>query len=111
MKKEYLNQKVEVRFTPSDRQRLKALSKLANMSVSRYIRAACFNKKVEPLFTDEERAFFRNLSNIGNNLNQIAKTLNAQVKDSAIEFRLKNSLDHLDHYIYKLLIENDSKDH
>jgi len=111
MKKEYLNKKVEVRFTPADLEKLKDLSKSANMSISRYIRTACFNKKVEALFTNEERAFFRNLSNIGNNINQISKALNSQIKDSTIEFRLKNSLDHLDYYIRKLLIENDSKDH
>lgn len=110
MKKENLNKKVEVRFSPSDFQRLKSLSKSANMSMSRYIRTACFNKKVESKFTNEERAFFRNLSMIGNNLNQIAKSINSQIKDNTIEFRLTNSLDHLDFFINKLL-KDDSQDH
>jgi predicted DNA binding CopG/RHH family protein len=110
MKKENLNKKVEVRFTSSDLQRLKGLSKSANMSVSRYIRTACFNKKVEAKFTNEERSFFRNLAMIGNNLNQIAKTINSQIKDNTIEFRLTNSLDHLDFFINKLL-KDDSQNY
>ena len=110
MKKEYLNKIVEVRFSPSVFQRLNSLSISANMSVSRYIRTACFNRKVEAKFTDEERSFFRNLSMIGNNLNQIAKTINSQIKDNTIEFRLINSLDHLDFFINKLL-KDDSQDH
>lgn len=109
MKKENLNRKVEILFTESDFLRLKALASLANMTISRYVRTACFNKKVEAKFTDQERAFFRNLSQIGNNLNQIARTLNSQIQDSTIEFRLTNSLDHLDFFINKLL-QNDRED-
>jgi hypothetical protein len=107
MTKENLNRKVEVRFSLSDFQRLKSLSKLANMSISRYVRTACFNKKIDAKFTQEERVFITRIFNIGNNLNQIARAINAQQKNDELLLRLRITLDHLDNFIDKML-RNDS---
>lgn len=107
MTKENLNRKVEVRFSLSDFQRLKSLSKQVNMSISRYVRTACFNKKIEAKFTQEERVFITRIFNIGNNLNQIARAMNAQKRDEDLLLRLQITLDHLDDFIYKML-KNDS---
>lgn len=41
--------------------------------------------------------------NIGNNLNQIAKALNAQQKNDELLLRLRVTLDHLDNFIDKML--------
>lgn len=107
MTKENLNRKVEVRFSLSDFQRLKSLSKQANMCISRYVRTACFNKKIEAKFTQEERVFITRIFNIGNNLNQISRAMNAQKRDEDLLLRLQITLDHLDDFIHKML-KNDS---
>lgn len=103
MKREKINRKVEVLFTQSDFNRLIELTKLANMSMSRYIRTSCFNKKIEAKFTQEERLFMTRIFNIGNNLNQIARAMNAQQKNEELLLRLRISLDHLDNFIHKML--------
>jgi len=109
MKREKIDRKVEVLFTQSDFDRLVGLAKVANMNLSRYIRSACFNKKIEAKFTQEERLFMTRIFNIGNNLNQIAKALNTHQKDDNLMLRLQITLDHLDDFIHKML-KNDSKD-
>lgn len=107
MERERIDRKVEVLFTKSDFNRLTQLANLANMSISRYVRTACFNKKIYAKFTQEERVFMTRIFNIGNNLNQIAKALNAQQKNEELLLRLRISLDHLDNFIDKML-RNDS---
>ncbi len=103
MKKEILNKKLVIRLSPNDFNKLKSISKQCNMTVSRYVRKACFTKEIKPNFTEEERQFMSRIYNLGNNLNQIAKALNTQSKDPTIISRLENTLDHLDQYILKVL--------
>lgn len=103
MKKEILNKKLVIRLSPNDFNKLKSISEQCNMTVSRYVRKACFTKEIKPNFTEEERQFMSRIYNLGNNLNQIAKALHTQSKDPTIISRLENTLDHLDQYILKVL--------
>ena len=103
MKKEILNKKLVIRISPNDFNKLKSISEQCNMTVSRYVRKACFTKVIKPNFTEEERQFMSRIYNLGNNINQIAKALNTQSKDPTIVSRLENTLDHLDQYIIKFL--------
>lgn len=108
MKKEILKKKLVIRLSETDFDKLKSISNQCNMTLSRYVRTACFKKEIKPNFSDEERQFMSRLYNLANNMNQAAKALHMQSKEPNLIVRLENTLDHIDHYIHKVL-NHDSK--
>lgn len=69
--------RIEVRVSPDEKQLLKDLSSELGMSTSNYlIHSAFLNKKLDKNEKQELRDILIDVRRIGNNLNQIARSLN-----------------------------------
>ncbi len=62
-----------VRLTPSERMLIGERSKKAGVKPSEWFRRSAKSAKVYPRFTAEEAGWFRALSGLANNLNQLTK--------------------------------------
>ena len=96
---------ISLRLDEIEYNRIIKLADLANMSVSNYLRTAALSKEVKPRFSSHEKAYFQNLSAIGNNINQLSKYYNSKngKVDDITHQKLMNTLDHLDNLVNKLL--------
>jgi len=96
---------ISLRLDEIEYNRIIKLATIANMSVSNYLRKAALSKEIKPRFSVHEKAYFQNLSAIGNNINQLSKYYNAKngIVDDLTHQRLLNTLDHLDSLVNKLL--------
>ncbi|MFD1165231.1 plasmid mobilization relaxosome protein MobC [Sphingobacterium daejeonense] len=96
---------ISLRLDEIEYKRIIKFADLANMSVSSYLRTAALSKEVKPRFSSVEKAYFQNLSAIGNNINQLTKYYNAKngAVDNLTHQKLINTLDHLDNLVSKLL--------
>lgn len=71
---------VPVRLSPEERDRLARLAKEHHVSLSDYIRRLALNRQMPPAAQPEiNRETYRELSRIGNNLNQLTRALNSGV--------------------------------
>lgn len=96
---------ISLRLDEIEYKRIIKLATIANMSVSNYLRKAALSKEIKPRFSAHEKAYFQNLSAIGNNINQLSKYYNAKngIVDDLTHQKLLNTLDHLDSLVNKLL--------
>jgi len=99
------NKHVSLRLDEMEYIRIIKLANMANMSVSSFLRIAALSKEIKPRFTVDEKAYFQNLSAIGNNINQLSKYYNTKngTVDDLTHQKLMNTLDHLDNLVNKLL--------
>lgn len=65
-----------VHMTVSDRLIIERKARLFNLSISEYLLKAGLSKCVKARLTEEEVLLFRQLTAMGNNLNQIARRVN-----------------------------------
>jgi hypothetical protein len=106
MKIKFMKDKhISLRLDKMEYIRIIKLANMANMSVSCFLRIAALSKEIKPRFTVDEKAYFQNLSAIGNNINQLSKHYNSKNGrvDNITHQKLMNSLDHLDRLVNKLL--------
>ncbi len=96
---------ISLRLDEIEYNRITKLADLANMSISNYLRTAALSKEVKPRFSPHEKAYFQNLSAIGNNINQLSRYYNSKngKVDDLTHQKLMNTLDHLDNLVNKLL--------
>ena len=101
---EKLEHRISVRFSKSDQVKLKLKAKKANMKTSDYIRQAAINGTIKRPPSPEEVKFYRDLSGMANNLNQLTKEAHQQ-KLSAIAPLILTELNK----IHKILSDLDNK--
>lgn len=99
---------VKIRLTEREDEQIKNKASKANMTVARYMRESAMKKNI-PAFEKKETllALHRELSQVGNNLNQTAKQLNMYYAFD--EFELKRRLGLLDNVLTKILDEVQSE--
>lgn len=76
MESEKLKYRVVTRFKTGDYFELKAKARTANMRLSSYLKLCATQSVITPRLSPEEMGYIRNICNMGNNLNQIAKRAN-----------------------------------
>lgn len=80
---EKLKYRVSVKLCTQDFYNLKAHAKAARMSVAELARLAIVGCKITPRISPEQAGWFRQLSGMANNLNQIARRANTAGYDNA----------------------------
>lgn len=87
-------QQLSIRFSPDEYRRMQSKAAAADMTVTEYCRSAALDKRLtSSAVATPDFATRQSLQRIGNNLNQIAKRLNAQPHSSApleLEGALRN---------------------
>lgn len=73
----FRNQSVLVRLTEEERCHLKGQAEIAGLKVEPYLRSLIMGSRLKPHPPDAYLGLLRELSAIGNNLNQIARIANA----------------------------------
>ncbi len=66
---------IPVRFTPDEREELKAIANKHHISISELVRRFSLRRKLPPALPEVNIKTYRELAAIGNNLNQLVKTL------------------------------------
>lgn len=96
---------ISLRLDEIEYNRIIKLASIANLPISTYVRKSAISKEIKLRFTAHEKAYFQNLSAIGNNINQLSKYYNSKngIVDDLTHQRLLNTLDHLDSLVNKLL--------
>ena len=67
---------VNVKFKTEEYYTLKSKAKTAQMPINDFVRSCIKNNIIKPRISPEENVLIRDLRNMGNNLNQIAKRAN-----------------------------------
>lgn len=87
-------EQLSIRFSPDEYRRMSSKAAAADMTITEYCRSAALNKRMtSSAVATPDFATRQSLQRIGNNLNQIAKRLNAQPSSSApveLEGALRN---------------------
>lgn len=76
-------EKIQIRVTKEERQKLESAAKKSNMTVSQYLRNSIGPVREAPMQNDEVRELVRQLSRIGNNLNQLVVLERTKGKQTA----------------------------
>ena len=71
------NNAVLIRLTESEKEHLKRQAAITGFKVEPFIRSLIMNSKLRPRPPDEHGKIIRELSAIGNNVNQIARVANS----------------------------------
>jgi hypothetical protein len=74
---------------------LRAKSNMCNMSLSDYMIRCGLKQHISPPQSKIDQDFIRELSRIGNNLNQIAHALNSEQKSSSLTAPMQNIAEEL----------------
>jgi hypothetical protein len=93
--KKPLTTRIDVRATPADKAKIAANAKAAGLSTSDFLRGLGIGAEIKPPKTPEER---RSLAGIANNLNQVARRVNAGHEQSQWLPMLQLMLKRLDEY-------------
>jgi hypothetical protein len=88
-------ERIQLRVVPMHKSLLRAKSNMCNMSLSNYMIRCGLQQHISPPKSKVEQDFIRELSRIGNNLNQIAYGLNSAQEPSLVTDKLQNIAEEL----------------
>lgn len=88
--------RVEIRLTAEERSQLEALSKQAGMSMSRYIRSACFAKTLPVVVTDVAISTYAELHKLSITLKQ---------RSTQVDFETQQWIEELLHLLHQIRAE------